>query len=106
MMLNKGKFQGQQILSRESVAEMTRDQLSPRAKTPTGYFGSPWGDRGWGFGVLTRKQSYGWDGGYGTTWANSPSQDLVAILMTQRSQFPAVSEVYLDFWKSVDRLTL
>ena len=30
---------------------------------------------------------YGWDGGYGTTWFNDPGRGLVAIAMTQTSDF-------------------
>lgn len=44
---------------------------------------------------------FGWDGGYGTSWASDPAEDMVAILMTQRAGFPLASGVYLDFWTSV-----
>jgi CubicO group peptidase (beta-lactamase class C family) len=30
---------------------------------------------------------YGWDGGYGTTWFNDPNRNLVAIGLTQTSDF-------------------
>jgi len=70
-----------------------------------GYFDS----RGWGFGVsvITRRDDlaavpgrFGWDGGLGTSWYSDPREDMVAILMTQRSAFPLFSGVYLDFWTS------
>jgi len=54
------------------------------------------GDRGWGFGVgvVTEPDAdwpvpgrYGWSGGYGTTWFNDPHRGIVAIAMTQVSNF-------------------
>jgi CubicO group peptidase (beta-lactamase class C family) len=30
---------------------------------------------------------YGWDGGFGTSWANAPNRDVVSIVMTQSSDF-------------------
>jgi CubicO group peptidase (beta-lactamase class C family) len=68
-----------------------------------------WDNHGWGFGVsiVTRRDGvaevpgrFGWDGGFGTSWASDPREDLVAILMTQRAGFPKYSGVYLDFWTS------
>ena len=66
-------------------------------------------NRGWGFGVSVVKRRddiagipgrYGWEGGYGTSWASDPQEEVVAILMTQLN-FPASMEIYLDFWTSV-----
>ena len=75
-----------------------------------GSFGSDyWDNRGWGFGVsiVTRRDDlssvpgrFGWDGGYGTSWASDPAEDMVAILMTQRAAFPGASWTYADFWTS------
>jgi CubicO group peptidase (beta-lactamase class C family) len=54
------------------------------------------GNQGWGYGmgVVTRPTDsgltpgqYGWSGGYGTTWFNDPSRDLIAIALTQTSDF-------------------
>ena len=54
------------------------------------------GGRGWGFGmavviapdeVAPVPGRYGWYGGYGTSWFNDPSRDLVAIAMTQTPDF-------------------
>jgi hypothetical protein len=33
-----------------------------------------------------------------------PKRDLVGVLMTQRSEYPAFSALYRDFWRGVDRL--
>ena len=44
---------------------------------------------------------FGWDGGYGTSGYCDPSEDMVAILMTQRVwDSPAPPRVYPDFWTS------
>jgi CubicO group peptidase (beta-lactamase class C family) len=108
MLLNQGKLGGQRILSRLSVETMTTDQLTPEQKAASGFEGY-WDNHGWGFGVsmVTRRDGvaespgrFGWDGGFGTSWASDPREDLVAILMTQRAGFPKYSGVYLDFWTS------
>jgi CubicO group peptidase (beta-lactamase class C family) len=45
---------------------------------------------------------FGWDGGYGTSWASDPAEDLVAILMTQRLwDSPEGPAVLRDFRTSV-----
>ena len=31
--------------------------------------------------------AYGWDGGFGTSWFNDPKRDLIAIAMTQSSDY-------------------
>jgi CubicO group peptidase (beta-lactamase class C family) len=58
--------------------------------------------------VITRRDDvaavpgrFGWDGGYGTSWASDPAEDMVAVLITQRAGFPPTSGVHLDFWTSV-----
>jgi CubicO group peptidase (beta-lactamase class C family) len=89
---------------------MTTDQLTPAQKASSGFFPGWWDSLGWGFGVavVTKRDSisavpgrYGWDGGAGTSWWNDPTEDLSAILMTQRAGFPQLSDVYNDFWTSV-----
>jgi CubicO group peptidase (beta-lactamase class C family) len=109
MLLNQGKHGSERILSRPSVELMTTDHLTPEQKAVSGFFPGYWDSRGWGFGVsiVTRRDDvagvpgrYGWDGGYGTSWASDPTEDMVAILMTQRMAFPQASGVYLDFWTS------
>jgi CubicO group peptidase (beta-lactamase class C family) len=89
---------------------MTIDQLTPEQKAVlSGLLPGYWDSRGWGFGVslVTRRDDvaavpgrYGWDGGYGTSWSSDPTEDMVAILMTQRAEFPLFSSIYLDFWTS------
>jgi len=109
MMLDKGKYGRERILSRLSVETITTDQLTPGQKAASDFFPGFWESRGWGFGVcvVTRQDDvaavpgrFGWDGGYGTSWASDPRENMVAILMTQRVAFPLLSGVYLDFWTS------
>ncbi len=111
MMLNKGKYGGERILSRLSVELMTTDQITPEQKAASDFFPGFWDNRGWGFGlaVVTGRDDlaavpgrFGWDGGYGTSWYSDPKEDMVAILMTQRLwDSPRAPPVYLDFWTSV-----
>lgn len=107
MMLNQGKHGSLHLLSRPSVELMTADHLTPRQKELAGFLPGLWDHRGWGFGlsVVTGRDElsatpgrFGWDGGYGTSWASDPREEMVAILMTQRAQFPLFSGVYRDFW--------
>ena len=109
MLLEGGRHGGERILSRASVDLMTTNQLTPAQTARSGFPPEYWESRGWGFGVsvVTKRDDlcatpgrFGWDGGYGTTWATDPAQELVAILMTQRIGFPLTSGVYLDFWTS------
>jgi CubicO group peptidase (beta-lactamase class C family) len=110
MMLNKGTYGRTRILSRPSVELMTTDHLTPQQKAASSPLPGMWDHRGWGYGVcvVTSRDyvfavpgRFGWDGGYGTSWASDPAEDLVAILMTQRAEFPLFSGVYRDFWTSV-----
>lgn len=91
---------GSPVLTSATVAEMTRDQLTPaqRANVWPGF--SFLDDRGWGFGVSVLDDgTYTWEGGLGTTWANVPSQDLTVVVLTQRAAnetgMPAVCDEVL-----------
>ena len=77
---------GGPVLKRATVAEMTRDQLTPaqRANVWPGF--SFLDDRGWGYGVSVLDDGrYTWDGGFGTAWSNVPAQDLTVVVLTQRA---------------------
>ncbi|MBE3561446.1 MAG: beta-lactamase family protein [Ktedonobacteraceae bacterium] len=106
MMLNQGRHGSERILSRFSVEAMITDQLTPAQKAVSslpllpGFFDT----YGWGFGVsiVTRRDdiasvpgSYGWHGSLGTSWFSDPKEDLVGIVLTQRS-IPL--DVWRDFW--------
>jgi CubicO group peptidase (beta-lactamase class C family) len=110
MLLSNGRHGSERLLSRPSVQTMTSDQLTPEQKATSGFLPGYFDSRGWGFGVsvTTRRDDlagvpgrFGWDGGLGTSWSSDPSEDMVAILMTQRAAFPLFSPIYLDFWTSV-----
>jgi CubicO group peptidase (beta-lactamase class C family) len=110
MMLDKGQWRGERILSRLAVETMTTDQVTAEQKSAScNSFPEFWDRNGWGFGmsVVTRRDDvcavpgrYGWDGGYGTSWSSDPTEDMVGILMTQCLAFPGASSVYADFWTS------
>ena len=98
---------GAPILSRPSVETMTTDQLTPEQKAVSGFFPDDFDARGWGFGVgmVTRRDhpaapvgQYGWDGGMGTFWRNDPSEQMIAILLTNAMWIsPRPSNITLDF---------
>ena len=106
MMLNKGLHGRERIVSRAAIELMTTDQLTAEQKTGTELlFGQ---SRSWGMGVaVTTKRDelwgnpgrYGWDGGYGTTAFADPAEDMVGILLTQRSmESPVPPRIYTDFF--------
>lgn len=87
---------GAATLSRESVTEMTRDQLTPAQRDGQEAF---LGERSWGLcqSVIvsgSRAGAFGWDGGLGSSFLVDPARDLVVIVLTQRlwetAQPPAV----------------
>jgi CubicO group peptidase (beta-lactamase class C family) len=81
------------LLPEESVAAMTTNQLTPAQIDSAGVLLD---GQGWGYGMSVGTAAnddgvalgqYGWSGGAGTNWFNDPSQDLIAIAMTQVSDF-------------------
>ena len=110
MMLNNGQYGSKRILSRLSIELMRTDHITPEQKAVSTFFPGFWDNRGWGFGVsiITRRDDiaavpgrYGWDGGYGTSWYVDPTEDMIAILMTQRVWDASTLAFYSDFWTSV-----
>jgi CubicO group peptidase (beta-lactamase class C family) len=106
MMLNKGQYGHERILSRASVELMTTGQITPEQRLGAEFFLET--NRDWGFGVsiITQRDDvasspgrFGWDGGLGTSWYADPREDLTAILMTQALGFP--SRIDRDFWTLV-----
>ncbi|AWS41693.1 serine hydrolase [Streptosporangium sp. 'caverna'] len=106
MMLNKGRYGGQRILSRPSVELMTTDQLTEEQKAENAVFFG--GGSGWGLGVnvVTRRNDlsavpgrFGWNGGTGTSVYTDPAEELIGILLTQRHMTsPMPPAVFRDFW--------
>ncbi len=107
MMLDRGRWRDTQLLSEESVAQMTTDQLTPEQK---GSFLDA--HHGWGFGVgvvlrcddLGRPAgAFGWDGGLGTSWWCDPDRSRFGVLLTQRAwSSPEPPSVVRTFWDVVD----
>jgi CubicO group peptidase (beta-lactamase class C family) len=113
MMLNKGVWGRERILTQASVEAMTSDQLTPQQRMGADvFFGS---HSSWGFGMAVnlRHQTdepwtvpgrFGWDGGFGTSAYSDPQNDFIGILMTQRMMdSPQPPEVFNDFWTQAYR---
>ncbi|MEO6288751.1 MAG: serine hydrolase domain-containing protein [Ginsengibacter sp.] len=86
MLLNGGKYNGHQILSRRTVEMMTSGQLKD------GMFGDD--NFGLGFSITSEKSeargpsyagSFSWGGYYGTTYWADPKAHLVCLFMTQQN---------------------
>ncbi|MGL6044733.1 MAG: serine hydrolase domain-containing protein, partial [Sandaracinobacteroides sp.] len=110
MLLNRGSFGNERILSRLSIEAMATDQLTSEQKAMSPFFANFWDSRGWGLGVsiVTRRDDvasvpgrYGWDGVFGTSFHVDPHEKLVGVFMTQcRPGALAVHTAVLDFWTS------
>jgi CubicO group peptidase (beta-lactamase class C family) len=93
LLLGGGVYGGTRLLSERSVELMTTNYLTPEQITGGGMLLS---GLGWGYGMAVSVEPddvsatpgrYGWDGGYGTTWFNDPSRGLIAIALTQTTDF-------------------
>jgi CubicO group peptidase (beta-lactamase class C family) len=93
MLLDGGRRGERRLLSRESVAAMTSDQLNDAQRAAGALLPGFFDLNGWGFGVsvVTREVGsgsgetlgkYGWNGGLGSLWACDPREEMVTILMT------------------------
>jgi CubicO group peptidase (beta-lactamase class C family) len=104
MLLNGGKHGGRQLLSADTVRAMTSNHLTPAQRKGgdmilQGY--------GWGYGLAVAVETtadgapagtFGWVGGYGTSWHSDPAKRLTAILLTQRAfEGPKLLPVFVDF---------
>ncbi|WP_309083282.1 serine hydrolase domain-containing protein [Chelativorans sp.] len=109
MMLNGGELHGTRILRPETIAEMTRDQLTPEQKTASdAAIFMMEGGAGWGLGMsVAVKQTmpwltpgrFGWDGGYGTSAYADPKKGLIGLFFSQRlMDSPEPPRTYTDFW--------
>jgi CubicO group peptidase (beta-lactamase class C family) len=93
MLLNRGVHGGTRILSEKSVETMTTNHLTAEQIASGGVL---LGGSGWGLGmavtvapdeVSATPGRYGWSGGYGADWFNDPHERLIAIALTQVSDF-------------------
>jgi CubicO group peptidase (beta-lactamase class C family) len=86
MLLNKGKYNGQQIIGRRTAELMVSPQLNP------GLMGND--NFGLGFQIQSEKSanlkmrskgSFSWGGYYGTTYWADPKENMVVLIMTQHT---------------------
>lgn len=114
MMMNYGTFNGERILSRATVKLMTTDQITPEQRERSPFFNNFWSSYGWGLGmgVVTCRSGmamspgrFGWDGAFGSSLWIDPQEQIVGILLAQRSPDElALAPSVLDFWNSVYQL--
>ncbi|MGO9920247.1 MAG: serine hydrolase domain-containing protein [Isosphaeraceae bacterium] len=111
MLLNKGVWGKERVLSEATVELMTRDQLTPEQRIGAElFFGN---HSSWGFGMAvnihrempwTVPGRFSWDGGFGTSAYSDPSNDFTGILLTQRMMdSPEPPAVFKEFWAGVYR---
>ncbi len=86
---------GGAVLSGASVAAMSADQLTEDQKRRGGLGRDFFAARSWGFcQAVYPDGSFGWDGGFGSSWLVDPANDMCVIVLTQRvwdtSQLPQV----------------
>jgi len=97
---------GRRLLGTETLRAMTTNRLTPDQIKGGELILGP--GRGWGLGLGVQVAtspcgiqpgSYGWDGGFGTSWFNDPA-GLSAILLTQRVfDGPDPPPVHKSFWR-------
>jgi CubicO group peptidase (beta-lactamase class C family) len=101
MLLGGGVFQGTRLISAESVAEMTRDQIPPEVKAASPFYPGFWDDYGWGLGLAVAKNGrFGWWGGSGTALFCDPQCATVAVYLSGRMMNAAddtqVADAFVD----------
>jgi CubicO group peptidase (beta-lactamase class C family) len=105
MVLADGRHQGQTLLAPDSVKAMKTNHLTETQRAGGEMILGR--GRGWGYGmsVVTDAVSgqpapgtFGWVGGYGSSWITDPVRDLTAILMTQHEFMSASGDpIHQDF---------
>jgi CubicO group peptidase (beta-lactamase class C family) len=90
---------GDPVLAAAAVREMTTGQLTDGQKARGGLGPDFFADKSWGFGVAVQDDgSYGWAGGFGSTWLMDPNHDLTVIVLTQRMfAGPAEDPLHSEF---------
>jgi CubicO group peptidase (beta-lactamase class C family) len=76
---------GGAVLSAPSAAAITSDQLTAAQKSQGGLAPDFFVGRSWSYcQAVMDDGSFGWDGGFGSTWLNDPAHELVITVLTQR----------------------
>jgi CubicO group peptidase (beta-lactamase class C family) len=106
LLLAGGSAGGRQLLSAESVRQMTTDHLTPAQRDASRLFLE---GQGWGFGGSVDVAAidpwnvpgrYGWVGGTGTAAHITPATGAVSILLTQvEMSGPTPPALMRDFWR-------
>ena len=115
MMLRKGAYGGERILSRPAVELMTTDHITAGQRAASPFFEDFWNERGWGLGmsvVVSRRGDlasvpgrFGWDGAHGTSWYVDPKEELIGIFLAQRNPDVLAIPAFIDdFWTSAYQL--
>jgi CubicO group peptidase (beta-lactamase class C family) len=94
---------GAPVLPEALVAAMVTDHLTAAQRADAAWLLD---GRGWGYGLAVRTGERppgapggaGWDGGFGTTWAVDPIEDLVGVCLTARLGTHEPSPVHRAFW--------
>lgn len=93
LLLDGGVHYGKRLISAESIAEMTRDQVSARAKAGSPQFPGFWEQHAYGLGVCIAVATnhvsavpgrFGWWGGTGTALFMDPVRNVAMVSLTQR----------------------
>jgi CubicO group peptidase (beta-lactamase class C family) len=89
---------GDPVLSADSVRAMITDQLTPEQKARGGLGPDFFSGQSWSFCQAVRDDgSFGWNGGFGTSWDVDPNRDLTVIVLTQRLfDSPELPELHAD----------
>jgi CubicO group peptidase (beta-lactamase class C family) len=102
MLADGGRHEDSQVLDAGLVAEMTRDQVAPQAKTPESMVPGFWDTTGWGYGIAVTTAGdhpgrLGWTGGQGTTFYIDPDGTIVIFLSqveADERMWPVFQEVH------------
>jgi CubicO group peptidase (beta-lactamase class C family) len=89
---------GTPVLPADAVTAMTTDQLTPDQKASGGFWAELFGSQSWSFCQAVQADgSFGWDGGFGSSFLVDPARDLIVIVATQRMfESPALPVVHRD----------
>jgi CubicO group peptidase (beta-lactamase class C family) len=89
---------GARVLSAQAARAMCSDQLSDEQKAHGGLGEDFFAGRSWGFGqAVLDGGTFGWDGGFGSSWLVDPANDLTVIVLTQRMfESPQAPQVHRD----------
>jgi CubicO group peptidase (beta-lactamase class C family) len=87
MLAGGGRVNGQPMISRAHLHQMTSDQVPAACQTADSFFPGFWDGTGWGFGVAVQtagphRGRIGWSGGLGTDFFVDPD-GTIGILLTQ-----------------------